>query len=115
MSLRLFVQALVCSRLDYCNTPYYELPNTQIQRSHYLTQLLKPKTLSCHNLKSNAILNNLEKRDSKLCCGGDRVFYIEAPREWNKMPANTKSFQSIEMFKSKLKTYLFNECFNSDI
>ena len=162
------VQALVCSRLDYCNSLYYGLPNTQIQRLQriqnaaariilkrkkfdhitpvlielhwlplkfritfklllltykslngqappYLVRLLKPKTLSYHELRSNALLNNLEIRDAKLCSGGDRAFSIAAPREWNKLPANIKSSQSIEVFKSRLKTYLFRECFNTDI
>ena len=44
------------------------------------TQLLKPKIRSHHNLRSNAILNNLEIRDSKLCCGDDRDFNSNVKR-----------------------------------
>ena len=71
------------------------------------------KILSHHNLRSNDILNTLAIKDSKLCCGGDRAFVVAAPREWNKLPANVRSSQSIEVFKSRLKTHLFMKCFNS--
>ena len=40
---------------------------------------------------------------------GDRAFsMIAAPQEWNNLPDNVKSADSLQCFKTSLKTYLFN-------
>ena len=39
---------------------------------------------------------------------GDRAFSIYAPRTWNNIPEIIRNAKSVDIFKSKLKTYLFN-------
>ena len=41
-----------------------------------------------------------------------RAFSVSAPRLWNNLPSHLKSCESVEIFKSKLKTLLFKESYN---
>ncbi|KAF7655278.1 hypothetical protein LDENG_00058570, partial [Lucifuga dentata] len=43
---------------------------------------------------------------------GHRVFSDRAPLLWNKLPAALKEADSIEIFKSRLKTHLFSPHFD---
>jgi len=49
---------------------------------------------------------------SKKKTRGDRAFSVAAPKLWNNLPANIRQAQTIEIFKSHLKTYLFNLAFS---
>ena len=42
---------------------------------------------------------------------GDRSFRVAGPTEWNALPLDIKQANSIETFKSKLKTHLFKQHF----
>ncbi len=42
---------------------------------------------------------------------GDRAFSVYAPREWNKLPLSIRTLDSIEKFKTALKTHLFKQYF----
>ncbi|KAI2648195.1 putative RNA-directed DNA polymerase from transposon BS [Labeo rohita] len=50
---------------------------------------------------------------SKLKSRGDRAFAIAAPKLWNKLPIHIKTAPTLHIFKSKLKTYLFNIAYDS--
>ena len=43
---------------------------------------------------------------------GTRCFNYYAPTEWNKLPVDIRMEESIESFKSKIKTFLFKEAYN---
>ena len=45
---------------------------------------------------------------------GFRAFQISAPRLFNKLPNEIKSSASIQVFKKKLKTFLFHETYDMD-
>ena len=45
---------------------------------------------------------------------GTRAFRICAPRLFNRVPVNIKDCNTLESFKSKLKTFLFNKCYDLD-
>ena len=45
---------------------------------------------------------------SRLKTFGDHAFSHFAPQMWNSLPENLKAIDSLEQFKSNLKTYLFN-------
>jgi len=44
---------------------------------------------------------------SNLVTGGDRAFQAVAPRLWNKLPLKLCSTDSLQIFKTGLKTYLY--------
>ena len=46
---------------------------------------------------------------------GDRSFQVAAPELWNNLPLKVRSAQSIEVFKSLLKTHLFSLAFNNTL
>ena len=46
---------------------------------------------------------------------GDRAFSVAAPKHWNEIPLNIKLSRSVDVFKSRLKTYLFGLAFNRGI
>ena len=43
---------------------------------------------------------------------GERAFNYCAPRLFNKVPMNIRNSPNIVQFKNKLKTFLFNKCYN---
>ena len=43
---------------------------------------------------------------------GDRAFSVAAPRLWNQLPLHIKNSESVNQFKSLLKTHLFENSFN---
>ncbi|XP_076031803.1 uncharacterized protein LOC143019719 [Oratosquilla oratoria] len=45
---------------------------------------------------------------------GFRAFENCAPRLYNKLPLNLKMAENVEIFKKRLKTYLFTECYDLD-
>ena len=44
---------------------------------------------------------------------GDRAFSVAGPKTWNGLPESIRSADSTAGFKRKLKTHLFNMCFNN--
>ena len=55
----------------------------------------------------------VEKR-ARLKTYGERSFSIAAPKLWNKLPLDVRQSGSVDLFKSKLKTFLFKKCYNLD-
>ena len=45
---------------------------------------------------------------------GTRNFKYSAPRLFNSLPRSVKDSGNLEVFKKKLKTFLFNECYDLD-
>ena len=43
---------------------------------------------------------------------GTRSFKYRAPRLFNSLPRSVKDSGNLKVFKKKLKTYLFSECYN---
>ncbi len=49
-------------------------------------------------------------KTNKVCCG-DRAFSVVAPTLWNNLPSHLKSAKDIDVFKTGLKTFLFNQAY----
>ena len=78
--------------------------------SPYLSQLIVPYNPT-KNLRS-ASKHLLEVPNVRLKSYGDRAFSVAAPKHWNDIPLDIKLSGSVDVFKSRLKTYLFRFAFN---
>ena len=70
------------------------------------------------NLANNPKLRSFKKKllvvpQSKTKLYGDRRFSVAGPRYWNLLPQEIRLSSSIDIFKSKLKTFLFKEAYGS--
>ena len=54
----------------------------------------------------------LEVSNVRLKSYGDRAFSVAAPKHWNEIALDIKLSCSVDVFKSRLKTYLFRLAFN---
>lgn len=73
----------------------------------YLCDLIVPYK-NQRNLRSNK-QHLLKVPNSRTTTFGDRAFSVGAPRLWNTIPMDIKNAPSIDIFKKKIKTYLFKE------
>ena len=71
----------------------------------YMKDMLTPYIPS-RSLRSSQ-MNQLRKPIPKLKHYGERAFTFVGPDLWNSLPEDLKSAQSLQIFKNKLKTYLF--------
>ena len=69
--------------------------------------MLKPyeQTRSLHSQQQYLI----EVPKTRLVTGGDWAFSMIGPKLWNAHPVVVKSCDTVDTFKMKLKTFLFNE------
>lgn len=79
------------------------------QAPEYLKDLLKP---SCDRPTRKGLRSELNKHSltvpfTKCMTFADRSFSVYGPRLWNDLPDNLKSLEDFTIFKSKLKTHLF--------
>lgn len=75
----------------------------------YLSDLLQPYCPSRPLRSREQQLLSIPR--TRLKTYGDRAFTSFAPKLWNALPLNIKKCQSLTVFKTKLKSYLFYKCF----
>jgi hypothetical protein len=77
----------------------------------YIRDMLKCESNCYYGLRSNS-------HDRLICpktsnrTHGDRAFVYAGPHFWNKLPQHVKKASSVDIFKKKLKTHLFNAAYN---
>ena len=75
----------------------------------YLSELLCQKSSPRCLRSSSKILLKVPKSRTKMY--GDRAFSIIAPKLWNALPVSIQTENSIDVFRKKLKTYLFRQAY----
>jgi hypothetical protein len=73
----------------------------------YMSDMLQPYEPSRSLRSQQQCLLQVPK--TRLVTGGDRAFSVIGPRLWNALPVDVKSCDSVDTFKVRLKTFLFNE------
>ena len=75
----------------------------------YLTELISDYTPATSvSLRSSSQHLLQPGPRTKTICYGDRCFSVAAPHLWNRLPPTLRCVKSLPVFKSKLKTHLFN-------
>jgi len=74
----------------------------------YLSDLLHPY-IPARNLRSSDPCLSLLAVPRSRTGFGDRSFEVAAPILWNSLPPTIKNSPSVQIFKKKLKTYLFQQ------
>ena len=78
----------------------------------YLCELITPYC-NARNLRSNDMMLVRPCHPvPRLKTYGEKCFQFAGPKEWNNLPLLIRESPSIYIFKSRLKTYLFNCAFN---
>ena len=163
-TVKMLVLACVISKLDYCNSLFYNITEenmTKLQQvqNHAARLIMKKKkrdsatpllkhlhwlpisvradfkictiTYQCLNdpdypqyLKDlvtpyqptrslrSTNKNQIVQPRTRLSRFGDRAFTLSSPLLWNALPEDIKCAESLESFKSKLKTFLFVKSFD---
>ena len=75
----------------------------------YLASLLKEYHPALQLCSSDKML--LEEPRTK-GMHGDRAFSVAGPTLWNELPMSLRESGSLDIFKKKLKTHLFIECYS---
>ena len=76
----------------------------------YITSMFTLQAQERYSLRSNTSLQLKIPRTKYKTCG-DRAFPVAAATLWNRLPYNIRDSQSIDTFKSRLKTFLFSIAF----
>ena len=76
----------------------------------YLSSIITTKRLTGYSLRSSSVPQLTVPRVKTEFAR--RAFRVAAPQLWNDLPVNVQSSPSVHVFKSRLKTFLFNCAFN---
>ena len=74
----------------------------------YMREMLT-ECQSVRSLRSNSMYKKLEIPIVKRQTFANRSFSVQGPKWWNAIPNFIKQSESYDIFKKKLKTYIFNE------
>ncbi len=77
----------------------------------YLSDLIQPYAPSRGFRSADHLL--LVVPCVRLKSRGDRAFAVAGPRLWNNLPLHVRKAQTLSVFKSSLKTYLYSLAFNT--
>ena len=98
----------VCFRVDF-KILMFVFKSLHSKAPTYLSELVHVRSIDRVLRSSSEIILDVPK--SRLKTKGDRSFAVAGPRLWNSLPAHIRAAQSLGVFKSLLKTYLFSLAF----
>ena len=79
----------------------------------YLSELLEPYAPTRALRSADQLLLVVPK--AKLKLRGNRAFAVAAPKLWNELPLHIRQSPTLQVFKSRLKTYHFSLAFPGSV
>ena len=80
----------------------------------YICELITPRQRSGMKMRSDEAIVLIVPPNPRLPTYGDRAFYIAAPVLWNSLPVTVRQARTLGEFKSRLKTYLFQQAYPAE-
>ena len=77
-----------------------------------ILKMFKKNYHQSRTLRSSRDHLHLEEPNFNMKSYGQRAFSVAAPRLWNKLPFETQACSDVNLFKSKLKTFLFKKVYD---
>ncbi len=77
----------------------------------YIMDLITVKQPTRYCLRSQDSITLMRPKGKFLATLGDRSFSAAAPNVWNSLPAEIRNIRCINVSKSSIKTFLFNQHF----
>ena len=101
------VYCMVCLIATYISCSGYKMR----PRAFYISELILIRDVSlsryCLRLTNSLTLNYPALKSRKTL--GERSFFVAAPKLWNELPSDIRDLNSINGFKTAIKTYLFRQ------
>ncbi|KAI5630237.1 hypothetical protein C0J50_10312, partial [Silurus asotus] len=107
------VHAFVTSRLHYCNALLSGCANkciNKLQLVQNAAERVLTRSRKYDHITPVLISYLLVPQITKTTAGGRSFSYI-APHLWNSLPISVQDSDTVSVFKSRLKTYLFSQTF----
>ena len=80
----------------------------------YLVDLLHTSS-SSRTTRLSCDKTRLQCVNTRLCTMGDRAFSAIAPKMWNDLDVCIREAETVNLFKSKLKTHFFKKAFKQSL
>ena len=103
----MLVHALITSRVDYCNSLLYGLPNYQLNKLQRVLNTSAELVCNAPRLPVKARIQFQILLITLTVTLGDRAFMVVAPTPWNSFPNELRAITNVKSFKAHIKTYLF--------
>ena len=100
--------SLVSSKLDYCNSLYSGISQTNLNKLQRIQNSLARVITNTSKYQHITPVLSIPYVRSSL---GKRAFSVIGPRLWNSLPPDTRNSSSLPIFRSRLKTHLFKIAF----
>ena len=79
------------------------------QAPKYISELLQEAVPTRSGLRSETSNSKLKEPFTRKKTFADRAFSVAAPKWWNELPDSVKNCDTVDSFKAKLKTHLFDK------
>ena len=106
-STQLLLQAMVLSRLDYCNSLIAGLPASATRPLQLILNAAARLIFNVPRYTHTSPKPPPPPPPPHTCTSRSQLLSVLAPRWWNNLPVDIRTAETLTTFKRRLKTHLF--------